>query len=1565
MPSLKLFLLGPPRVERDGLPISIGRRKAIALLAYLAVTGQPHSRDALAALFWPEADQSRARATLRRVLSDLNKALGETWLETENETVTLGHRERVWLDVTVFQTRLTDSSVQAESGAGNGRLTGLVEAVALYRDDFLAGFTLPDSPEFDDWQFFQTERLRRELAGALAQLVEQYIEREAFEAAISHARRWLGLDPLLEAAHRALMRLYAWTGQRNAALRQYQECARTLNEELGVDPAEETTALYERIRSGEERQRQIEPKGQAVSAAARSAQPPPVSEELRPVTVLFVGLSRATESLWDLQPEDMAAATATLRQVVSQVIAPYEVRLAYAGGEGLQLLFGLPHLHEDDPLRAIQAGLEIRAAAAQQGLPVSLGLSTGQIFFSGGQGAGADEIVAIGPVVDLAARLQHVAESGQILVSSTTHALTRRAFIFQPQAVPLGRGEPVAAYLVHRPLPRLEKVRGLEGLQTTLIGRDDELGQLITALDAVQQGQGQIVTLSGEAGLGKSRLIAELKQTALDWAAQSPLRWLEGRCLEFRRETGYWPFIDLLHDYLGTFNTEEPERSQCLLNGLAELVEQGRISPGRAAELKTYLGNLLSLQFEPGWDDRLKTAGREQIRYETFTAVRDFLVALARQQPLVLVFEDLHWSDDLSLDLLMLLTEAVPTTSLLLVCAYRPEPDHKVLRLNRLAAQRYPDRLTELRLRELSERLSLRLVESLLGIEALPQPLQTLVVDRAQGNPFFLEEAIRALIDAGILSCPAGTWEIRGDARPEISSNVQSVILGRVDRLKPELKQTLQYAAVMGRLFRPSIVAHTLPSAIDLTAALWSLEEAALIYQERVVPEVEYSFKHALTQETVYQTLSRQRRSEIHRRVAEAIEQQYADNLRAYYESLAFHYDRTDRIDRAIEYIILAGQKSCGAYLNDDALHYFSKALKRIEAWSAPDPERERHRLEQRLSALTSLGEIYHGMGRDTEAEPYLREAITLGQRLDISISRMIQLYYWLCEVLHWQGRHEEQVRLGEAGLALLGNLATEPCVEAVLMNQAMAIAYYNLGNSEQFHKLTGRTAQFIEQLPYSEALRPAYLHIVVSHYLQKELAEGLRWIEKLEKLAGQAYDLRALAEAHEHRWSFGFESGRLHDPDLHFDRILDGYTKIGDDSRLWRTLGSMVWTFVMRGDLLQAQQHVERELAVAQRLSREGFMAEALVNRGVVRLAQSAWPEAIESFEAALRFSLQNNWTWLQWWATYGLGRAYLAQGERSKALSTLQEALTMFQPYPWEEWRFRWWPFLANILSGIEAALDDSEAFKRFCRDLPPAKQQQIAALLRDQWWLEPVELLPLPSPDFEDRFSGSPAAGWYWLDPFQDCASETENGLTIRVANGRDLWYLNRSAPRLMRSTSGDFVIQTRLVSPGELEPGLAMGGLLLWQDERNFLRLVWGNRGPSEISFEGSLDNNDLLIGRGRWPEETSGFKGRSQPQPGPSGEPSPAIAGHDPLAFWLRLDRWGDQVHALVSSDGEHWFSVGQITFPAPAGVEVGLHATGWIDRLLYPGAYPEGTTTCFDLFQYWDLSQGKSPNLDD
>ncbi|NIV37991.1 MAG: AAA family ATPase, partial [Anaerolineae bacterium] len=926
MSCLSLYLLGPPRIERDGVPIKVDTRKAIALLAYIAITGESHRRDALVNLLWPESDQSRGRASLRRTLSALRKALADDSLDVDRETIGLSPNAEIWLDVDQFHAHLAECLDHGHpaSEVCPACLASLTDAVELYRGDLLSGFTLKDSFNFDDWQFFQADALRRELADALERLVRCHIGRGEFEAAIGYARQWLELDRLDEGAHCALMRLYAWSGQRSAALRQYQECVRILRSALGVSPQEPTAALHNAIQEGRAPAPPAGPRAERPAPALSEALPAVLGEGKRIVTAICADMSGSFRRIGDVDSEDEAALIRRFLEVVEGGLARYGGQVDRILGGRVLGVFGTTRIHESDPELAMRAAVEIREEAERLGLRMTAGINTGEVYFGGAGAEEHQEFTLMGTVVDRAARLAGKARAGQILVAESTYRLTWRAFEFTPLSLDIkGVEGPVAAYQVERLLPRPEKARGIEGLRAELIGRDEEFAKLKEALAGVLEGRGQMVTLVGEAGVGKSRLVSELKEVSLSIGDdQSIPLWLEGRCLELGTAASYAPFIDIFRGYFA-WGAQDDDRSrrERILSSLLEMAGRGDLSEERAEEMYPLLGRLLSVRLEDEWEARLEGDSPEQIRRRTFVAMHDFFVALSRQQPVVLVFEDLHWADSLSLDLLPLLMEGLHLGSLLLLCVYRPVREHRCRHLSTIAAQKCGERYYELHLRELTHRQSQRLVESLLAIADPPSAVRDLVLDRSQGNPFFIEEVVRSLIDRGIVYRDGDHWRAReGIDSVVVPKSVQSVILSRLDHLDDQLKYVLQVAAVMGRVFRRRVLEHAVQHGAGLKSTLGELADRALIYQERSVPEAEYSFKHVLTQETVYRNISRRHRQGNHVGVAEAIEALYAENLEEYYEQLAYHYEEGGDAEKAIEYLHKAGSKAMRSSANEAAI---------------------------------------------------------------------------------------------------------------------------------------------------------------------------------------------------------------------------------------------------------------------------------------------------------------------------------------------------------------------------------------------------------------------------------------------------------------------------------------------------------------------------------------------------------------------------------------------------------------------------------------------------------------------
>jgi hypothetical protein len=378
-----------------------------------------------------------------------------------------------------------------------------------------------------------------------------------------------------------------------------------------------------------------------------------------------------------------------------------------------------------------------------------------------------------------------------------------------------------------------------------------------------------------------------------------------------------------------------------------------------------------------------------------------------------------------------------------------------------------------------------------------------------------------------------------------------------------------------------------------------------------------------------------------------------------------------------------------------------------------------------------------------------------------------------------------------------------------------------------------------------------------------------------------------------------------------------------------------LVGVFLSLGDLETAEAYASKLLQAAQADRTKSGMAATYWLIGRISLCQSAGEEAVGAFESALQLSREIGDRWIEPWTVYALGRAHQAQGDRAEALKWFQEAIALlgaevFPAYPLAP---------PAVLNGLEEAHEEPEAFRVFCRRLRE-EYPQVSEFPLARWFLEPAEprqglrlLVPdlgLDKDDAENLESGTPHADWVWQDPFGDCSFTVQNGLEVHAANGRDLRHVNLSAPRLLRSAAGagDLAVQTVCVPALEEKP--ASGGILLWKDRENYLRLDRGTWGEREITFLGCLKGQDVLIGRGCLPLDASG-------------------------QVCLRLERLGGHVNALCSADGKTWFTVGHVAFPVEGPVQVGLHAIGSIDRTIYRGAYPDGTAIRFNSFALWGM----------
>jgi ABC-type oligopeptide transport system substrate-binding subunit/class 3 adenylate cyclase len=667
-----------------------------------------------------------------------------------------------------------------------------------------------------------------------------------------------------------------------------------------------------------------------------------MSRERRTVTMLFCDVKGSTAMAESRDPEDVMEIMDGAFDVLIEPVYRYEGTLARLMGDAILAFFGAPIAHEDDPEQACRAALEIVAGVRRyaarleeergiRGFDVRVGIHTGLVVVGE---VGSDlraEYTAMGDAVNLAARLESAAEPGTVLVSQDTQRLIAPMFetaVLDPIEVK-GRSQPVPVYrvLAARELPG--KPRGIPGLESPLVGREAEFAALQEALERVEGGKGGIVTLVGEAGIGKSRLVAEVHKGA------PHLRWVEGRCLSYGSSIAYLLWLDLLRRLLGVTVRDAPKDVGTVLRMQVETLCSNQFE-----EVYPYLAAMMSVPPETEAKARLSQLGGQELKAGTFRAVESLLASTASQGPLVLVGEDLHWADPTSVELLEKLLPLTERVALLIVCTFRPVSDCGAWRLRDKAERDHARRYTGLRLEPLSAAQSERLVGNLLWLEELPEELKGRILERAEGNPFYLEEVLRSLISEGAIEQEetTGRWMATRDVSDiAIPDTLQGVLLARIDRLQEETKRVLQMAAVIGRVFLCRVLAQLAYEERDLEGDLQVLQQEELVRVLARQPYLEYIFKHELTREAAYNGLLKKERRVFHRRVAETLERLYPDRLEEQVGLLAYHWERAGDAEKATEYLLQAGDQARLVYAHEEAVDYYQRALVFLEEMEAYD----------------------------------------------------------------------------------------------------------------------------------------------------------------------------------------------------------------------------------------------------------------------------------------------------------------------------------------------------------------------------------------------------------------------------------------------------------------------------------------------------------------------------------------------------------------------------------------------------------------------------------------------------
>jgi class 3 adenylate cyclase/predicted ATPase len=713
--------------------------------------------------------------------------------------------------------------------------------------------------------------------------------------------------------------------------------------------------------------------------------------ERRQLTVMFCDLAGSTALSERLDPEDLREVLRAYQKTCSAIVSRYDGHIAKYIGDGLLVYFGYPQAHEDDAQRAVRAGLEIVAHVAglsgrfdkvpDLSLAAHLGIHTGLVV-AGEMGAGhtREEMAIVGETPNLAARLEALAEPGTVLISDSTLALTEGLFVCEALGAQSLKGisKPVGVYRVvgeTKARSRFEAAasRGL----LPMVGRGQEMALLLDRWEQAKDGEGQVVLLSGEAGIGKSRIVRMLRDRV---AAEDHVR-LRYQCSPYHTNSALHPIIDQLERVAGIGRADPPDTK---LGKLQALLAPSSSEPDVAVPL---VAALLSVPV----GDRfvLPQLSPEQQKERTLAALIDQTESLAAQRPLLITFEDAHWIDPTSKELLDLMVDQVQAIRALVVITHRPVFE---------APWGGRPHVTSLTLNRLGRRQSRTMVGALTADKPLPEEVMDQILAKTDGVPLFVEELTRTVLEAGLLKEESDRYVLAGPLPPlAIPATLHDSLIARLDRL-PAIKEVAQTAAAIGREFSYRLLSEVSGTTAEaLEDALGQLARAELVFRRGTPPQATYTFKHALVRDAAYESLLKSKRQELHRRIAEALERSFPERAEAEPELLAYHLCEAGSTEEAISYYRKAGERAAQRSANVEAMTHFERALDLLAM--LPD---SRKRDDAELDLRINLGPVL--MAAKGYAAPQVDTCYTrareLAEKLGDAGRRFTVLYGF------WQSRN-------------------------------------------------------------------------------------------------------------------------------------------------------------------------------------------------------------------------------------------------------------------------------------------------------------------------------------------------------------------------------------------------------------------------------------------------------------------------------------------------------------------------------------------------------------------------------
>lgn len=995
------------------------------------------------------------------------------------------------------------------------------------------------------------------------------------------------------------------------------------------------------------------PKPSAASGV-KTQTTPSMEAERRNVTVLFADISGFTAMSELLDPEEVTKIMNGCLKIMADSVMKYEGYVDKFIGDCIMAIFGAPVAHENDPELAILAALEMKKEVEEynRNLPVKLekpltmhiGINTGMVI-AGGVGSDQKmEYTVMGDTVNLASRLESNAGSGQIFVSEYTYNGTRNHFEFinHESITVKGKRKPVAVYEAVKAKSYREQGGKKTEAASPLVGRGPEMEILNTCLDKLAAGTGQAVFLISDAGVGKSRILYEAKKHP----QKEKIQILEGICRSFNSATCYYIFSEFFKNLFNVDPEDLPETTALKITKNLPLLLglDPEALPSEGREAIVFIAAILGLKIGDDYDIHLAQMEAQEIKAATFRSIAWFFGQLARKKPLILIMEDLHYSDSTSVELIAYLLGQLKKMPVMLLLLMRQQKEHPSSKLPLIAKQSLNGRCSEIVFNRLTHEECVELTRRLFKAEIIPDAVLDLIQSRADGNPLFIEEIVRNLLEEKVVEkTEDGEIRIIKDLlQVAIPDSINGIITARIDKLQSHLRDILQTAAVIGPVFELQLISRIIKQN-DLEERINKLVEMELIFESRSFPEIEYSFRNVLIKEAVYSCLLRQKQKELHGLVAREIESLYENRLEDQYEVLARHYQEADDPARAYSYLFKNGMKAKEAYANQDAVEFFNRAIQIGQELKTPSVPLEdifkvlsevQELMGQMDAAIESRSKAFELMDSDLKKGDAMRNIGRLHEKGGDK-EKAMEVYEEACEILkdHPQSTEmgvlamnqswvlnrmkkvDEAIHKGFDALKILeANGAAEDTAQ---MYNNLSVFFEHKGDLPQALEYNLKSLKIFTEQKNQRKTANIFLSLGYLENKRNNLESALDYFDKSLEIMDKIGNRFGAATALMSKGRCYIDSGRLDESEHALLQSLRIHKELDLKKKIVANELALGKVYMEKGETVSAREHLEGARQTASQNDYGSDLAKALHMEARLLIKEGKAPE--EKFQEAL----------------------------------------------------------------------------------------------------------------------------------------------------------------------------------------------------------------------------------------------------------------------------------------------------------------------------------------------------------